>query len=205
VRRIPDGFRLPNPPLLPRCHSRRSAERTAETRSGEAGYALIELMVVASLLIIVLSAILALGETTQRIAPKEKERAHVIREAQVGLHRMTRELRHAYEAPTVTGSTMLANVRGVGGSTATVRYDCDEAHPTDPAYTRCVRQVFTGGAWSAADPVIDRVLNGTAVFAFTSPDYVSATVEVAARGDLDDGYDYRVVLADGFYMRNLDG
>jgi Tfp pilus assembly protein PilX len=166
-------------------------------------------MVVASLLVIVLSAILALGETTQRIAPKETERAHVIREAQVGLHRMTRELRHAYQtptvsAPTVSGSTMEASVRGLNGATRTVRYDCDEAHP-DPAYTRCVRQVFSSGAWSAGEVVIDRVLNGTAVFVVTPPDYVSATVEVAARGDLKDGYDHRVVLADGFYMRNLDG
>jgi Tfp pilus assembly protein PilX len=162
-------------------------------------------MVVASLLVIVLSAILALGETTQRIAPKESERAHVIREAQVGLHRMTRELRHAYQAPTVSGSAMQANVLGTNGTTATVRYDCDEAHPTDSAYTQCVRQVFSSGSWSAGELVIDRVLNGTAVFDFTPPDYVSATVEVAARGDLNDGYDHRVILEDGFYMRNLDG
>jgi Tfp pilus assembly protein PilX len=162
-------------------------------------------MVVASLLVIVLSAILALGETTQRIAPKESERAHVIREAQVGLHRMTRELRHAYQAPTVSGSAMQANVLGTNGATATVRYDCDEAHPTDLTYTQCVRQVFSSGSWSAEELVIDRVLNGTTVFDLTPPDYVSATVEVAARGDLNDGYDHRVILEDGFYMRNLDG
>jgi Tfp pilus assembly protein PilX len=162
-------------------------------------------MVVASLLVVVLGAILALGETTQRIAPKESERAHVIREAQVGLHRMTRELRHAYEAPTVSGATMQANVRALGGATRTVRYDCDEAHPTDPAYTRCLRQVLSGGTWSTGEVVIDRVLNGTAVFSLTPPDYVGATVEVAARGGLEDGHDHRIVLEDGFYMRNLDG
>jgi type II secretory pathway pseudopilin PulG len=179
--------------------------------SGSAGYALVELMVVASLLVIVLGAILALGETTQRIAPKESERAHVIREAQVGLHRMTRELRHAYQAlptvaaPTVSGSTMEASVRGLNGSTRTVRYDCDEPHPTDSAYTRCLRQVYSGGSWSAGELVIDRVLNGTTVFTATPPDYVRATVEVAARGGLKDGYDHRVILDDGIYMRNLDG
>jgi hypothetical protein len=162
-------------------------------------------MVVASLLVVVLGAILALGETTQRIAPKESERAHVIREAQVGLHRMTRELRHAYEAPTVSGSTMQANVRALGGATRTVRYDCDEAHPTDEAYTRCLRQVFTGATWSPGEVVVDRVLNGTTVFSLTPPDYVGATVEVAARGGLKDGHDHRIILQDGFYMRNLDG
>jgi hypothetical protein len=53
--------------------------------------------------------------------------------------------------------------------------------------------------------VIDRVLNGAAVFSLTPPDYVGATVEVAARGGLEDGHDHRIILEDGFYMRNLDG
>jgi type II secretory pathway pseudopilin PulG len=187
--------------LLPRKDTRQAAS----TPSGEAGYGLVELLVVASLLIVVLGAILALGEATQRIAPKESERAHVIREAQVGLHRMTRELRHAYEAPTMTGSSMEAAVRGPNGTTSTVRYDCDEAHPTDGAYTRCVRQVISGGTWTTGEVVIDRVLNGTTVFSSTPPDYVGARVEVAARGNLQEGYDHRVILEDGFYMRNLDG
>jgi type II secretory pathway pseudopilin PulG len=179
--------------------------RAAKARRGEAGFALVELLVVASLLVVVLGAILALAEMTQRIAPKENERAHVIREAQVGLHRMTRELRHAYVAPIVTGSTLQAAVLGAGGQTRTVRYDCDEAHPTDGAYTRCVRQVLSGGTWTGGEVVIDRVLNGTNVFSSTPPDYVGATVEVAARGNLQEGYDHRVILDDGFYMRNLDG
>jgi type II secretory pathway pseudopilin PulG len=191
--------------LLSRDHTRPATDRTPGIRSDEAGFALVELLVVASLLVVVLGAVLALAETTQRIAPKESERAHVIREAQVGLHRMTRELRHAYQAPTVTGSTMQADVLGEGGETKTVRYDCDEAHPTDGAYTRCVRQVLSGGTWTAPEVVIDRVLNGTAVFASTPPDYVVARVEVAARGNLKDGYDHRVILDDGIYMRNLSG
>jgi Tfp pilus assembly protein PilX len=185
--------------------TREDKRRAANPRSGEAGYGLVELMVVASLLVVVLGAILALGTTTQRIAPKESERAHVIREAQVGLHRMTRELRHAFQAPTVSGSTMQADVLAANGATRTVRYDCDEAHPSDPAYTRCLRQVLSGGTWSTGEVVIDRVLNGAAVFSLTPPDYVGATVEVAARGGLEDGHDHRIILEDGFYMRNLDG
>jgi type II secretory pathway pseudopilin PulG len=179
--------------------------RAAKARRGEAGYGLVELLVVASILIVVLGAILALAEATQRMAPRESERAHVIREAQVGLHRMTRELRHTFQTPTVSGSTMQAEVRAANGATRTVRYDCDEAHPTDPAYTRCLRQVLTGGTWSGGDVVIDRVLNGAAVFSLTPPDYVGARVEVAARGNLADGHDHRIILEDGFHMRNLDG
>jgi hypothetical protein len=173
--------------------------------SGEDGYGLIELMVVASLLVIVLGAILALAETTQRIAPKETERAHVIRDAQVGLHRMTRELRHAYLAPTVTGSTIQASVLGAGGGTKTVSYQCNQAHPTDSAYTRCLRYVLSGGTWTGGEVIVDRVLNGSTVFTLTPPDYVRAAVEVSARGDRREGHTHRVVLEDGFYMRNLDG
>jgi hypothetical protein len=184
---------------------REAAHRRLGDRSGEAGYGLVELMVVSSLLIVVLGAILALGETTQRIAPKESERAHVIREAQVGLHRMTRELRHANTAPTVTGATMQAMVLTTDGSSRTVRYSCDAAHPTEPAYTRCLRHVLSGSTWTGGEVVIDRVLNGTAVFSLTPPDYVGANVEVAARGNLKDGYDHRVILEDGIYMRNLSG
>jgi hypothetical protein len=197
--------------VLSRLDTPQRDKRLPTAGSGEAGYGLVELMVVASLMIVVLGAILALGETTQRIAPKERERAHVIREAQVGMHRMTRELRHAYQAlptvaaPTVTGSTMQASVLAANGGTRTVRYDCDEAHPTDQAYTQCLRHVLSGGTWTGGQVVIDRVLNGTTVFSLTPPDYVGARVEVAARGSLKDGYDHRVILDDGFYMRNLDG
>jgi type II secretory pathway pseudopilin PulG len=145
--------------LLSPGDSKRTADRRSE-RSGEAGYTAIELLVSASLLVIVLGAILVLAETTQRIAPKESERALVIREAQVGLHRMTRELRHAYQAPTVTGSTMEASVLLSSGGTKTVRYDCDEAHPTDSAYTRCVRSELSGGTWLGGEVVVDRVLRG---------------------------------------------
>jgi type II secretory pathway pseudopilin PulG len=190
--------------LLPRRHSRRSAQRTAETRSGEGGYALTELLVVSSLLVIVLGAVLTLGETSQRIAPKETERAQVIREAQVGLHRMTRELRHAYQAPTVTGPAIQAVVPS-GTSGLTVRYECNRPHPTDTAYTQCQRFTVSGGTQTGGEVVVDRVLNGSSVFTTPtgSTNYVRAVVEVAARGDLKDGYDHRVVLDDGFYMRNL--
>jgi hypothetical protein len=169
--------------VLPPFQTAHRDARPAARIHGEGGYALTELLLVASLLAVVLGAILALGETTQRIAPKETERAHVIREAQVGLHRMTRELRHAYQAPTVTGASMQAHVLATSGATRTVRYDCSQAHPTDPAYTRCLRQVLSGTTWSAGEVVIDRVLNGSAVFSLTPPDYVGARVEVAARGD----------------------
>jgi hypothetical protein len=160
--------------------------------------------VVASLLAIVLGAILTLGETSQRIAPKESERAQVIREAQVGLHRMTRELRHAYLPPTVSGSFIQAHVAAGSGS-RTIKYACNVVHPTNSDYTRCLRYVVVDGIEGTGEVVIDRVLNGNSVFSTPSSGYVRALVEVAAAGDLQDGYDHRVVLDDGIYMRNVSG
>jgi hypothetical protein len=185
--------------LLSPGDSKRTADRRSG-RSGEGGYAAIELLVVASLLSIVLGAILVLAETTQRIAPKESERALVIREAQVGLHRMTRELRHALPTPTVTGSRMQAQVLTSSG-TQVVSYECDHDHPSDSEYTRCVR--VAGGK---TELIVDRVLNGTSVFSLPEgADYVRVAVEVAARGDLPNGYDHRIVLDDAIYLRNVDG
>jgi type II secretory pathway pseudopilin PulG len=189
-------------------------QRPPDARGGEAGYALTELLVAASLLVIVLGAILTLGETTQRIAPRESERAQVIHEAQVGLHRMTRELRHTYLAPTVTASTIQADVL-VAGGTSTVSYECDRPHPTNPAYKQCLRYRVVGGNKTGGEVIVDRVLNGASdspnpVFRSEDRDgdgrvdYVRALVEVAAQGDLTNGYGHRIVLDDGFYMRNRD-
>jgi hypothetical protein len=189
---------------------RGNADPPPSERRGESGYALIELLVVASLLTVVLGAILVLAETTQRIAPRENERAAVIREAQVGLHRMTRELRQTYAAPHVSSASRMEASVLVNGVATRVSYECDTPHPSDSDYTRCVRYlVATDGTKSGGEVVIDRVVNGSNVFTYTpnatDPTYVQAKVEVAARGDLQEGYDYSVALDDGFYMRNRDG
>jgi hypothetical protein len=185
--------------------------------SGEDGYALVELLMVASLLVIVLGAILMLGEASQRIAPRETERALVIREAQVGMHRMTRELREAHSvvspAAGASAAVIDAWVPTTGGAQRRVSYECNVAHPSDAAYTRCMRyDVSAAGVKSNGQVVVDRVLNGAVgstlpVFVRGSApttDYVKTTVEVAARGDRKTGYSSKILLEDGFYMRNLD-
>ena len=175
---------------------------------------------VSSLLVIVLGAILALGETTQRIAPRDTERAHVIREAQVGLHAMTRQLRQAadMEVPpheVATAATIDATLRdGVRYS-----FECDEPHPTQAGYNRCVRfPVDATGVkqTNQGTVLIDRILNGPAGTGATNPifqyqtnvagivTYVHVEIHVPAKGDRPEGHDYDVVLEDGVYMRNLD-
>src|SRR3954451_9373180 len=62
----------------------------------ESGWTLVELTIAAALLAVVLTAVLSLLDMTNRQAPGDQERAHDLRETQVGVYRMTRELRQAY-------------------------------------------------------------------------------------------------------------
>jgi len=202
--------------VLPTLDTAHCDPRPSAARSGEAGYALTELLLVSTLLVIVLGAILMFGETSQRIAPKETERAIVIRDAQVGMHRMTRELREAHSVVSPAAGASAAVIDAWVPTTSDQRrvsYECNVAHPTDSAYTRCVRyDVSAAGVKSNAQVVVDRVLNGAAgstlpVFVRGSAptsDYVKTTVEVASRGDRKTGHDSKILLEDGFYMRNLD-
>ncbi len=170
----------------------------------EAGFTLLEVTITAALLGIVIVAILAVADTGQDLAPKDQQRAHAIRDAQTGLHEMTRELRQARQVRSAGPSSLSVRVL-VGGALTDVTYRCDQPHPTAPTYTRCVRS-----AGGASRMVIDRVLNGGSVFEYTRSSrsgvitYVRAKLEVPAKGDLKDGHPHRVVLDDGFYMRNLN-
>ena len=202
--------------MLPTLDTAHRDLRPAAPDRGEAGYALTELLLVSSLLVIVLGAVLMLGEASQRIAPRETERAIVIRDAQVGMHRMTRELREAHNVVSPAAGTSAAVFDAWVPTTAgqrRVSYECNAAHPTDSAYTRCLRyDVTAAGVKSNGQVVVDRVLNGAAgstlpVFVRGSTpatDYVKTTVEVASRGDRQEGYSSKILLEDGFYMRNLD-
>jgi hypothetical protein len=202
--------------VLPTLDTAHRHPRPRPASSGEAGYALTELLLVSSLLVIVLGAVLMLGEASQRIAPKETERAIVIRDAQVGMHRMTRELREAHNVVSPAAGTSAAIFDAWVPTTSgerRVTYECNQTSPADSAYTQCVRwDVDAGGVKSNRQVVIDRVLNGAAdstlpVFVRGSAptsDYVKATVEVASRGDRKTGYSTKILLEDGFYMRNLD-
>jgi prepilin-type N-terminal cleavage/methylation domain-containing protein len=197
-----------------------AADRLARPSLGalddERGYTLLEVLLVAAVLAVVLGALLAFLGTNQKLAHKDSERSSVIRETQVGLDRMTRELRHAYQV--VSNTAYALEVRAVvQGRDRHVRYSCDEAHPTEPLWRRCVRYEIGAGGPGAGQLVVDRVLNlapagGSAtprpVFTY-SPDaatatYVKVRVEVPAKGALREGHENSIVFDDGFYMRNRD-
>ena len=182
----------------------------------ERGFTLIELLTVAALLLVVMSATLLVLERTTQVAPRDQERAHSIREAQVGLYSMTRELRQAYAVnpPAFTASSDMDVKVVSGGVNKRVLYSCDE--PLDAqGYRRCTRFEVSPPTDFAQPPpstngrvVVDRILNNPATDpVFTrSPStsrQVGVRIRVPSRGERAQGFNYNVILDDGFFMRNV--
>ena len=155
----------------------------------EGGWSLIELMLTCVLLIIVMGGTLSLLDTSAKIAPREQERAQAIRDAQVGLARMTRELRQATQVISATASSVSVKVP-VSGVSQTVTYTCTDA----------CRRIQAG---RPTEIVIARVQNGSTVFTFDGGNYFEARIEVLARGERNEGLRHKIVLDDGFYLRNV--
>lgn len=188
------------------------------TAAEEGGMALAEVLVGMALAIGVLFALLGLMDTTAKIAPRDQERAHAIRDAQVGLHRLTRELRQAYKVQAITDYS----VDFLVGNGSHVRYECDvpypeddPANPYDQDYRQCKRVQAPVGqslpAIASGETVVERVLNPstqTKVFnnstGGVSPRFIRVRVDVPARGErTEERNRHSVVLDDGVYMRNL--
>jgi hypothetical protein len=195
---------------------------TARLQPGVAdqrGFALIESVFASVMLIVILGAVLGASESAQRIVPKDEALAFSVRDSQVALDRMTRELRQAYSLNgTPTATRMDVNVRLRGATTSNVTacpnpvckrvvFDCAVAVPGAPGIESCVRwEVSLAGVAGPQQMIVPRVR--TASFAYepsaASPTYVRATLNVPAAGERKQGYTHDVLLDDGFYMRNLD-
>jgi len=194
----------------------------------ERGLTLVELLVTILLLGMVLTAVLAVLDTSARVAPRDAERANAIGEAQAGLDRMVRELRQAYRIVGWTPSSVQfrVNVLRDSAGTATPEYanlTVEYACGGDPG--RCLRREAPAGQPLPATGTvaIDRVLNGgsqspaRSVFDFDQtpdrsegaatgalPTYVTVRIEVPASGERGaGGHQHTVVLDDGFHVRNV--
>jgi type II secretory pathway pseudopilin PulG len=186
----------------------------ARLRADEAGFTLVELLVASSILIVILGAVLALLQTSTRVEARDRERTHAIREAQVGVYRMTRELRQAYSITSSSGYSIQAHIFEQG-SDHHVTYDCTGTSSAGPPYGQCVRFETGASGQGPASVVIDRLFNNEGsgrppVFSFTTngsgeTTFAEVHIEAPAKGEQADGYTHRVVFDDGFYMRNLDG
>jgi hypothetical protein len=159
----------------------------------------------------VMGAILTLVEGLGQQAPKDEERALALREAQAGMHRMTRELRMAYKVLDAQPKSMYVLIARSTPPDIHVKYDCDVPYPGNTAYRRCVRWAAPVGqflpVWQPGEVVIDRGLSEVN-FGYSpsalAPTYVTLHIEVPQKGERKSGYSTKFNLNDGFYLRNTD-
>jgi prepilin-type N-terminal cleavage/methylation domain-containing protein len=180
-------------------------------RRDERGFTLPEVLVVSAGLAVILAAILGLADVASKLAPQERERVHAMRDAEVALAKMTRELREAH-AISVTSWKATATLLK-DGATITVVYDCSGAVDAD-GLRKCDR-TQTGGSGAGTQQAIARVANPSSrpVFSATNRNdgsgqpwttYVKARLEVPSRGERSVGGKSKVVFEDGVYLRNVD-
>lgn len=171
----------------------------------ENGYTVIEFVFVSLILAVVLAATLTVLDKTVEIFPEEQERAHAVRDAQVGLAEMTRELRQAYEIVTPAAGAAATGTISVNVTLRSVDYrvsfDCTTGGRCTRSAQTLVNGVPTGTPVTRV--VLERVTNGSTVFERTTTNFVKARIEVPATGEKDAGDSHRVVLDDGFLARNV--
>jgi prepilin-type N-terminal cleavage/methylation domain-containing protein len=224
---VTNGTSLPRnrPSLGPRPRRRRSWVRRALQRlvrrlfaSGRAqdGFTLVEVLVAASLSVVVLGAVLTTLETSQRVQSRDAEWALMVQEGRVGLSRMLGDIRQATSLKS-TSSNSIEFYATLGGRKEEVLYECQVAQ-SGTSYYECVRLAWEAGATkpalSAAIPVIKNVLNPTAVFTYsntsvpTASDVVNTKIELPAAGTLKlasaANYSHHIVLSNDAYIRNLN-
>ena len=136
-------------------------------RRDERGFTLIEVLMTTAILAVVLTAVLNVLDTTAKLAPRDQERGDVIRETQVGVQRMTRELRHAYKVDDAGPWSITASLYR-NGATTEVTYDCTGVDPDWEHYRVCNRSQSGGGG--VEEPVIEHVILDTPEGGESPPD-----------------------------------
>jgi prepilin-type N-terminal cleavage/methylation domain-containing protein len=209
----------------PRSRLSLAARRRAQLDLGsQAGFTLIEMLVVAAILPIVVIATLGPLDFAQTQTPKDVEYGHAITSASAGLQRMIRDIRQAYRIDLTTANSIDFNAV-IGSSDLEIFYECDLPYPSTTGnthykeYRRCLRvSAPTGTALPSIEKgtvMIDTLLNGTTehpVFKFwdssehedpTNPTYVEASISVPARGALNSGLNHTISFHIGTALPNL--
>lgn len=164
----------------------------------QSGFTLVELMVAMPIALIVLTMAMLAVATTVRNEQTTREHTLALRDQQVGLEQLTRELREATSFRFLTSQLVEfdAYVRTNGvGALRKVRYDCSSG-------THCVRQEGPVGGTLSGNRIIIDALENPDVFE-PEPDFVNPRyVGVVARVRISD--DRRLItLRDGVDLRNL--
>lgn len=177
----------------------------------EAGYALLELLVALTMLIVVLSTLMVPMMTTQRLESTTLNYAAAQQQARTGLDAMVSQVRQAYNILDTSGNSVDFDVY-IGSTAYRVFYECDIAQPHS-SYRECMRlQVAAGSSLppvSSGTIAIRNLTNGTTanpVFSFApdaqAPYYMTATVQVPASDGASGGLTHTVTFSSGALMRN---
>lgn len=171
----------------------------------ERGFSLIELLVAMTVLATVMVATLGVLDSSSRMARSDTDRASAIQEAQVGLDRMVRELRHTRLVNSASAQVLDVTVLQRGISRRVV-FDCSVAHPVTSGQRRCTRSADGG----TPEAIVDRVRNigaDSGAFTYTpatgAPKHVTVRLAVAANDGRASGHSRSLVLTDGTALRNV--
>lgn len=188
-------------PLGPAPPSRATPSLAGRLRA-QAGFSLVEQLVALGIFAIVVGVTLTALDSLMRAAPADQEWSHTVASTQVGIYRMTRELRQAVNVTLVTPYVASADVV-IAGATQHVLYQCDLS-------SSCTRTSTTAPAAPPARgpggvTLINNLQNyalGTPVFASPASKYYQVTVIVRSAGALTTAHTHNVTLSDGVYARN---
>ena len=201
-------------------------------RRGDAGYTLIEMLIVAALLLVVVSGTMSLYTLTAKDESRTAEWTLALQQGRVGMERMIRDLRQADSviSPSGTsagGGTGLTanyvdfNITYGSPPAVQVAYECDVASSVTP-YKKCARwQGATtatapygsgNAAWSTSTATIPEIESTGHVFTFTYPDsstntgpyFIGATILIPSRGTLNasPNLGHDANLTDGAFLNN---
>jgi Tfp pilus assembly protein PilV len=182
----------------------------------EDGLTLVELLTVAVVMVMVVTAAFALYRVSANNQDRVQSKVSALQSQRNGLERMTRELRDASivcqsypacgDAFSDVASVDFRTCAGsdsLGCSKVWVRYDCSgtPAQAVPPALTTraCLRSesLSPEGLGAGAVLIGNVATSPTGVFSFTEPDYMNVSVHVVTKGAASP-----ISIQDGVRLRN---
>jgi type II secretory pathway pseudopilin PulG len=193
-------------------HTRFGSLRGVDARR-EAGFTLIEVLVVCLLTAVVIGAVMTPVVVSANNQKRDANYSYSQEAARAGLDSMVSQIRQATSILASTPNSIEMNV-SLQGTAFQVLYECDIPQ-TGTSYRECVRVQSLQGATlpplTAGRVVLRNLSNGTTASpVFTlypnsiSPYYMTATISVPASGGAAGGLTTTVVFSDGALMRNLN-
>lgn len=179
----------------------RSKAATA-LRCDERGLTLIELLVAATLGLVVIGGALTMFASAIRSEPRSSSKVAAIQQARFTVDRITRELRQGLEIPMATPSKLAivtyVKAASCGGAAASTSIPCRVTYTCEAG--KCTRVVAQpNGSAPGATVQVASGLVSTSVFSYlpdaTDPTYVGVSLSFSSDGE-------PVTLSDGVALRN---